>query len=521
MILSALHLRSLRISLGVSLALSVGLCFNRLLGLYGLESSLICGLVLGPVAAFASARVTLGSREEPAGLSLLDTYALGQQVGLVLIAIPLLVLAANSLRVTQCTPGIGLTYMLLGPGVSVLLCALIGTLCALIIPSRLFASLLALLLPIAADILGLFRLWDTPAIFSYVHTVGYAPGTIYDEGLRIPLPYWSFRGLTLLLYAGIALLGFGILSRERMRPSLRRTLERPGAALLGLVLLTGFTAGEIYGPELGHRSSLGMMNQTLGSSSREDSERCELIVPSELPPERIRRFGQECDFHVRRLERTLAVEHPERIRVFLFRNAAEKQRLMGAGRTYIAKPWRDEIYLQIAAWPHLVLAHELAHIVAGAASSTFLRIPMTHGGMIPNPGLIEGVAVAAAWDLREELTPHQWSRGMMELGELPSISTLMGLGFGTLPARRAYSASGSFMRWILDTRGTEAVNQAYAEGTLESLGRIADLEAEWQGFLAGSVPLDEDEKNRIALAMHRRSIFSAVCPHHMAGCKNN
>ena len=42
---------------------------------------------------------------------------------------------------------------------------------------------------------------------------------------------------------------------------------------------------------------------------------------------------------------------------------------MGAMRVYIAKPWRREVYLQLADFPHPVFAHELAHVVARNASS--------------------------------------------------------------------------------------------------------------------------------------------------------
>ena len=38
---------------------------------------------------------------------------------------------------------------------------------------------------------------------------------------------------------------------------------------------------------------------------------------------------------------------------------------MGAADTYIAKPWRREVYVQAAGYPHPVLGHELMHVLAG------------------------------------------------------------------------------------------------------------------------------------------------------------
>jgi len=69
------------------------------------------------------------------------------------------------------------------------------------------------------------------------------------------------------------------------------------------------------------------------------------------------------------------------VRAFFFRDAAEKKRLMGAGDTYIAKPWRKEVYLQMGAYPHPVLGHELAHVVAGSFGRGPFRIagkPISH-----------------------------------------------------------------------------------------------------------------------------------------------
>ena len=68
---------------------------------------------------------------------------------------------------------------------------------------------------------------------------------------------------------------------------------------------------------------------------------------------------------------------------FFFRDAADKKRLMGAGDTYIAKPWRREVYLQVAAYPHPVLGHELAHVIAGAFGQGPFHVAGPLGGLWP------------------------------------------------------------------------------------------------------------------------------------------
>src|SRR5690606_14621288 len=121
---------------------------------------------------------------------------------------------------------------------------------------------------------------------------------------------------------------------------------------------------------------------------------------------------------VRAVEATLGARGPARIRAFFFRDEHDKKRLMGAAHTYVAKPWREEVYLQVAPYPHPVLGHELAHVIAGSFGRGPFRIAGAAGGWLPNPGLIEGVAVAAS-PHDDDLTDAQWARAMMQIGILP------------------------------------------------------------------------------------------------------
>ena len=152
------------------------------------------------------------------------------------------------------------------------------------------------------------------------------------------------------------------------------------------------------------------------------------------------------------------------VTAYFFRNDREKKELIGVGRTLIAKPWRREVYLQMAGWPDPVLGHEIVHAVLADAGRPPFGIAATWGGLIPNPGLTEGAATALAWDIRDDLDPDQWSRIMMDRGELPSAETVMSVAFSALPARRAYMAAGSIVRFLMATRGMEAFVDAYRAG---------------------------------------------------------
>jgi len=406
--------------------------------------------------------------------------------------------------------------MVLGPGLSLITCATLGAVVGLMVRPGWLASLLALSLPLLEVAYGLYRLWSTPAIFSFAHTVGYAPGTIYDEGLRIPEAYWSFRAFTIALLFGIFALSRALVEEQSLRLRWSQALHRSGYLAMALLLIGGATIAHTHAAELGFASAPEAIRGALGGEHR--SERCHLYYPREVTQAEIGRLGQECDFQVSRLEHFMEVTESAPIDVYLFRDTDEKQRLMGAGRTYIAKPWRGEVYLQRQAWPHPVLAHELAHIVARNAAEGPLSIPGSWGGVVPNPGLIEGIAVAAAWDIREEMTPHEWSRAMLDASLLPRAEALLSLDFGFLPARRAYSAAGSFIRWIHQEYGAQTVKDAYRTNDLAASagGSIADLDAAWRAWLEDEIELTDSVRERVRVTMRRRSIFSAVCPHRIA-----
>ena len=143
-----------------------------------------------------------------------------------------------------------------------------------------------------------------------------------------------------------------------------------------------------------------------------------------------------------------------------------------------------------------MLKHELAHVVAAEMAPGPLHIT-ARGALLPVPGLIEGAAVAAAWEGESEATPHQWSRAMLDAGMAPRVSTLAGLGFFASASVTAYTAAGSFCRWLHDSYGAERFRRLYATGDFEgAYGRpLTALERSWHGFLR-TVPVSERTQRR-------------------------
>lgn len=511
---TVLRFRSSRLAVLVGLLSGLGLATSRLLGIHGAESALALGLLLPPFVAAATCRFTVSRWQEGLAGSAFDTLASSLRLAALVWALPVGILALNALRVRNCSAGVGAAFMVLGPGFGVLLAAVVGVLLGAFVRHPRLAVALAAVTPWVFVGLGLHEFWSSPGIAVFGHFGGWFPGTIYDEGVQVPLTFVTFRLTTLLLALGLALLvhaGW----RAGCGARVTHALARPGALALAAAALSLVVWAQAEGAELGHRSSEAHIVETLGTTI--EGRRCVVHLPRETPRESAARLVADCDFRVAQAAAGLGVDFEGPMVAYFYRSASEKRALMGAGRTFIAKPWRGEVHLQLRGWPHPVLAHEVVHSVAAAAASGPFRIAGSWGGWLPNPALIEGVAVATAWDIRDGLTPHQGARALLELERLPALRDVMGLAFLRQPASIAYTTAGSLLRWVRDTHGAGAVREAYRTGDLEAAtGRsLAELESGWLAYL-GTVKVPERSIALARVRFERPSIFSAVCPHTVA-----
>lgn len=511
-----LGLASVRYALvaGVALALLFVL-LSPLTGVPGPESALVLGLILPPFVSGAGARLALAARTT--GLTRSgELLERATWVAAGAIALPTAILALNGLRVPWCAPWEGLAFVALGPGIGLLLAGMVGVAIGVLIERPRLATFVAVVVPILAALGSASLLYTSPAIFAYGHFFGYFPGTLYDPDVAIETPYLTFRVLSGAQIGGFVALVLASVDPRTARISGSVARTRIGALGIGALFFAAALYGEVRATDLGHRSTAESIAERLGTTLH--GEICDVVLPRELPRERAARLRDECDLRVAQSAQGLGVQQRERVTAFFFRDTREKRELMGASGTYIAKPWRNEVYLQLSGWPHPVLAHEIVHVVAGNAGVGPFRISGGLGGWLPAPGIIEGTAVALAWEERDGLTPHQWARAMMSLEMMPSISQTEGLAFLLQPASRAYVTSGSFVRWILETRGGDVVREIYRRGEYEgALGMsLEDAEREWREYLREEIPLPPEALAMAEARFERPAIFAQVCPHRVA-----
>jgi hypothetical protein len=507
---------------GATLLAHAGLGFLPLFGGPGYEAALALGLLLPlPVACLSAARARAALAGS--GLTPLDILSGALRFALWLVTAHLLILLLHGARVGFCDPWQGLSSFLLGPAAGSVMAAAWGTLAGLasatVSPAApawrglAFALTLAAAGPLGGILVSLWRFWTSPMVFAFDPYAGFFAGTLYDTVIDAVPRLITYRAgsAASLLVAVCACAAIGRRADGRLTwPSPRKHGGRLGLAAFGAALSLGVTA---FGPRLGHYQSSGTIRSALGHEWF--SGRCEIVYASGILPERAELLGRECDAHVTAHEGYFETRFTDRISVFVFASAQQKGRLMGASNTYIAKPWRHEVYIQSDNYPHPVLAHELAHVVAGSFGRGPLRVAGPLGGWIPDPGRIEGFAVAAAPPEDTDYTLPEWTKAMKDLGLLPPLGTLFRLSFLGQNSSTGYTVAGAVVDWLRARHGPQALRAWYSGAAVEAAFAGESLDQLARAFEADldRLVLPERVRELARARFDRPAIFGRRCPH--------
>lgn len=494
-------------------------CFLPLLETPGYELALAAALLgslgAGHLAACLPARVRHQLAPFPgASRPALRLFGRAAAHGLALLAPIAAASGLNTLRVPPCNALEGLVFFALLPVPAVLIAAAVGLLAGLATPGPKTATLTWIVAWLAGIGAALLEFHGSPAVYSFGPFHGWFPGVLYDELITIPDRLLAYRAATLVQIGLILALAGWLIDPGRMRLSPSRALER--RAQLALVLALAAAAGALHlaGPALGHRTRRAELEALLPIST--EAPGLALRFPAGTHARTASALTADAAFSLSRVEEFLGAPPGEPIAVFFFADADQKARAIGAARTNVAKPWRGEVYVVLDAVPHFVLRHELAHAVAARFAHGPFAVPGSLGGLLPDPGLVEGLATAVQGP-RGDLTVHQWAGAMKREGLLPEPKRLFGLGFFGLSAATAYTAAGSFCRFLVERRGTASLRAVYSGASFEEAtgASLAVLADEWREFLDG-VALDESD---LAAARHRfdrPSVIGSVCVHEVA-----
>ena len=531
------HLRPW-IWLAIAVVLGVGLGWLPLVGVLGYELALVaavfaavCGLDLGAASArwIQTARTPVLERSAYPGRSMLRSTARASCLAVAISLGPGLAAAIHGIWASTWDWQFGMISYALMPVLSAALGGALGHAIGVAVGVRSRTSwlphrstILGVVLPIVLLALaGFWRFYSEPPIFIYNAIIGYFPGNMYDENIRLGMPLvWSRVEQAAWVIAIVA----AVAARLDV-PSYRVVLRgpRPGARrivplAIAIVFAVGATALHVKGGDLGYAIDASDIQAELAGRI----ETPHFVIHYAKTPEieaDIKLIAEDHELRYAEVVAQLGMAPAGKLRSYYFADGEQKARWFGARNVEMAKPWRHEIYIDHRAFPHTSLRHEIAHAVASAFGDPILGVA-TRNLVLANPGLIEGLAVAIDWPGGEygPLTPHQAVRALQVMGLEPSISELLSIQFFFTSSARGYTTAGSFLRFLLDRYGAAKLRTLYGNGG-DFAGAYGipeqELEAEWRAMIA-KIELPPEVIEGTRERFRGGSVFSRPCPHAIA-----
>lgn len=499
--------------LATILTISVVLCLWPMTRTLGYEYSFILGVVIslaaGHLATVYPGRIRQQKAPFPgANTATMKLFFRGLLPSFVLLTVSLIIILANGLFTPPCNNQVGLYFFLMLPVVSAIVATTVGLTLGLFFRNARWATIAWFFCWVLSLAYVGYLIYSTPAVYAYGPFLGYWPGVLYDKGISIDQGFLTYRAYNLFGVISL-LLGIGVfLNLNKMQLSLKgNSIKKNGWAFvifLSFTILMG-----LFADSLRHQTTTATLERALPFVARAGS--LELFFDKDISPQKRHELFGDAQFSLFQIMRFGEIEKAPPIKIFVFKNATQKKKWMGAHHTSVAKPWLGQTYIVEDQIPHLTLRHELAHLLFAKFGEGPFQIAGKLGGWIPTPGLIEGIATAAT-PVTGEMSLHQLAKGMKDLNLLPSLQTLLGIKFLGLFSKNAYTASGSFCLFLKTEYGATVLKQLFGGKSAEQLTglSLSKLEKQWLKHLEG-IEVSTQQRHEISYRFDRPAIVSTRC----------
>jgi len=260
-----------RIWCGVALAFGIAVGFVPLFGVLGYELALaasliaaVCGLDLG--AAFARELQTMPApaiaRSAYPGRALAASTLAAAAIAVGVMILPAIVCAIRGIWRPTCDWWFGIEAYALIPVTTAALAGAAGHAIGVIAGVRTRAlrrphrgTVIALAVPLVVlAAAALWRFYSEPPVFVYSAIIGYFPGNLYDENVRLGAPLlWSRLEQLVFVIALVAMVAtrLDVASFRLVLRAPRPAGRRLGILAIGVVALAGALALHAFGGPLG------------------------------------------------------------------------------------------------------------------------------------------------------------------------------------------------------------------------------------------------------------------------------
>ncbi len=481
--------------------------FNVLSFYFCLPMALLLAMAAGSVVITATFDARRRGLSTGAGMLRGMIHAVLLPVG------PLTVISFAHFLNGPCDYLFGLGHYMAGPWASAVTGGATAAACSLALRRERNASAAFIVIFVLSFVPNALTLYLEPSVRFFNPFLGLYPGPIYDELIEVTPDYIAFR--LWCLAAAAALIQIVITVRGMIDSGLGLRGIRPIDATAAMLLLAA--SGVLWNGSGRFDFTKGRKSIEAELSVTKASPWCVIHADSgwETRQAELDRLIDDCGFRHRQMADFFGVDSTVPIEVYLYRDTDQKARLIGARWVEISKPWLNEVHVTNVKPGDMILGHEIAHVAAGRLAGNWLAMPLT-AGLLPDMGRVEGLAVAAAF-ADEGPSPHEWAAGMLAADIDPDVESLFSpLSFITGGAAASYNTAGSFLRFIHDEKGTEAIRRIAAGAPFtEAAG--ADLETlvkEWRVYLETKYSTIGREalKARAAARFRDPGVLNRRCP---------
>lgn len=335
-----------------------------------------------------------------------------------------------------------------------------------------------------------------PQVYFFNHVWGSWPGPIYDETVEITIGLIFFRFLTLLWILLLWILpNFSISKANKTK-----------IALLSLFLVIGY----FFTTDFGVITPRSYLKQQL--PLHKQTEHFDLYFDKNLfTQQEIEYWSLRHEFHFQQIVNQLEIDWPEdqRIESYLYANAWQKKKLVGAKFTSYVPIWLSQDQLHIAKQQlNGVLKHELVHVISKQFGNSLFNGSWSIG-------LVEGVAEAIAADASPQSTLDQILAADPPYPTVEQMSSaLTTSGFYSSASAISYTTAGSFVNYLLKNYPADYFKTAYPSADFKTAYRVSfdSLVIGWQQTLP-PIEIDSVDRQVSELIFSQRSLFQRFCPH--------
>lgn len=477
----------------------------------GPESGMVLAVVGGVVVALLGAG--RGARREREGF--MGDWRVGVAFASLFLAVFVVVTAIGAAVSPSCSDNAGWLPMLIIAVPVLLVQAASGPIVGRLVGRRGLAVAAIVVVELIAAGSIAFDLLNEPGFRTASHLFVVLSSDLL-AGAALSTAAIGFRVVTVVLALALALIGAALWPAQKTRGLVSGaagdTMGLWGAAVVVVVVFV-IAHGQARAALIPGRAALEEAYSLV-------KRRGPLVVhadPLATSPREVDALLAEGTLWLERLRQRLGPLSDDEIHIWAHQGREAMARHTGAVHVDFALPWRRELHIGSTAVPHRTLGHELAHVVLGERSDTFLRVP-SRFIVLHNAAVTEGMAMALTPELAVDqgLTLREQASAMRRAGLSPSLARLFSMArfFGEEPGR-AYVAAGAFIEALVAEAGDDA--QAAIGRLYRGAGELEAVSPDVPGLISGherdldAQPLPDDAVAFAAARFKRQSILDEVC----------